>query len=227
MESWGRVDSNQYLTFKDKIFGIHSPKIHNADLQKLGDYLKIENCIALMWLLSGQVLTSREGVPLKGDILNLPYPQIQFDEIEKILLKDIVDYYSDFRKAGERSKVLNFINNKELDAFGKLYCKILNSVYGNFQPFAPIVGEEFIAYPFVLGEKPEIDIPSSIEAIESKLRNLIDAKRGYDLWVKRIVKVYHKNVIFLYKPNQKRYWLPSIAVRDADETFVDLYKQGK
>ncbi|MGV8134123.1 MAG: class I SAM-dependent DNA methyltransferase [Mangrovibacterium sp.] len=221
------VYSNQYLTFKHKIFGIHSPMGHNADLQKLKDYLKIENCVSLMWLLSGQVLTSREGVPLKGDILNLPYPQIQFDEIEKILLKDILDYYSDFRKAGERSKVLSFIDNKELDVFGKLYCRILNSVYGNFRPLAPIVGEEFIAYPFVLGDKPEIDIPSSIEAIESKLRNLIDAKRGYNLWIKRIVKVYHKNVIFLYKPKQKRYWLPSIAVRDADETFVDLYKQGK
>jgi hypothetical protein len=103
----------------------------------------------------------------------------------------------------------------------------LNSVYKNFRPLSPIVGSEFIAYPFVLGDKPEIEIPTSIVNMEEELRTLINAQKGYNLWIKRIVKVYHKNVIFLYKPNQKRYWLPSIAVRDADETFVDLFKQGK
>jgi hypothetical protein len=30
----------------------------------------------------------------------------------------------------------------------------------------------------------------------------------------------------MVKPNQKRYWLRSIALRDADETLVDLLGQG-
>lgn len=221
------VFSNKYLTFKDKVFGIHSSNVDSSDLQRLGDYLKDSNCVSLMWLLSGQVLTSREGVPLKGDILNLPYPQIEFDEIENVLLSDVVNYYSDFRKSGEKSIVLESLENNDLDVFGQLYCKILNSIYNNFKPLSPIIGEEFIAYPFMLGDETEIDIPSSIENIEFKLKSLINSKQGYNLWIKRIVKVYYKNVIFLYKPNQKRYWLPSIAVRDADETFVDLFKQGK
>jgi len=221
------VFSKKYLTFKDKIFGIHSPEKYSVELEQLGKYLKDEECVSLMWLLSGQVLTSREGVPLKGDILNLPYPKIHFDDIEKRLLSDISEYYSNFRKAGEKSIVLESIEKKELDKFGKLYCKILNSIYKKFQPALPIIGKEFIAYPFVLGDVPEIEIPTSIESVEAGLSKLINDKKSDNLWVRRIVKVYHKNVIFLYKPNQKRYWLPSIAVRDADETFVDLYKQGK
>ena len=91
----------------------------------------------------------------------------------------------------------------------------------------PIQGKEFIVYPFVLGHNPEIEIPDSIEGMESTLKKLIDHKIGYNLWVKRIIKFYQKNVIFLYKPNQKRYWLRSIAIRDADETFMDLFNQGK
>ena len=159
----------------------------------------------------------------------MPYPdeEIQFDSIEKILLSDISTYYSDFRKSGEKSIVLESLHSGDLETFGKHYCNVLHSIYKNFKPFTPIVGKEFVAYPFVLGDEPEIEIPSSIDAIEAKLKNLIDSRQGYNLWIKRIVKVYHKNVIFLYKPNQKRYWLPSIAVRDADETFVDLFKQGK
>lgn len=219
---------NDYLTFKDKIFGIHSPNEHSSELKKIEKYLKEENCVSLMWLLSGQVLTSREGVPLKGDILNLPYPQLEIDKVGKILLNDITEYYSDFRKYGEKSVVLEAISGEEeLEKFGKIFCQILNSIYKNFEPATPIIGNDFIAYPFILGGASEIEIPSSIEEIEKKLSNLINSKQGYNLWVKRIVKVYNKNVIFLYKPNQKRYWLPSIAVRDADETFVDLYKQGK
>ena len=219
--------SDQYLTFKDSIFGIHSPKDDSTELQILGDYLKKKYCVPLMWLLSGKVLTSREGVPLKGDILNLPYPQIQFDKVEEILLDDIANYYSEFRKSGEKSVVLESLNDNDLEIFGKCYCQILNSIYEHFKPLAPVVGKEFVAYPFILGDKAEINIPSSIKDIELRLSNLINNRQGYNLWIKRIVKVYHKNVIFLYKPNQKRYWLPSIAVRDADETFVDLFNQGK
>lgn len=70
------VYSERYLTFKDQIFGVHSPMEQCADLQELGDYIGSKHCVPLMWLLSGKVLTSREGVPLKGDIMNLPYPGI-------------------------------------------------------------------------------------------------------------------------------------------------------
>jgi len=219
--------SNSYLTFKDKVIGIHAPDEDKLELQELGEYLKENESVPLMWLLSGQVLTSREGVPLKGDILTLPYPKVEYDNIEKILLDDILNFYSDFRKQGEKSNILNTTSKKDLKEFGEIYCKILNSVYDNFRPLDAIVGKEFIAYPFILGSNPEIEIPETLIGVEAKLKELIDHQVSNNLWVKRIIKVYNKNVILLYKPNQKRYWLKSIAIRDADETFNDLYKQGK
>lgn len=219
--------SDNYLTFKDKIIGVHAPEGDKPELHKLGEYLKETESVPLMWLLSGQVLTSREGVPLKGDILNLPYPKVEYDNIEKVLLDDILGFYSDFRKQGEKSNILNSASKKDLTEFGEIYCRVLNSIYDNFKPLKAIVGKDFIVYPFILGSKPEIEIPETLEGVEEKLKELIDHQVSYNLWVKRIIKVYHKNVILLYKPNQKRYWLKSIAVRDADETFIDLYKQGK
>lgn len=216
-----------YITFKDSFFGIHAPEQDENELKNIKDYLNNKHNVALLWLNSGKVITMREGVPLMNDILSLPFPAIEFNEIENVLLDDISNHYSAFRKEGEKSDILNTVSNNDLDAFGELYCRILNGVYKNFKPFSPIIGMEFIAYPFILGNKPEIEIPESIETIEDKLRNLIDNKVRYNLWIKRVVKVFHKNVIFLYKPNQKRYWLKSIAIHDADETFMDLYNQGK
>lgn len=218
---------DKYLTFKDKIIGVHSPNKDSSDLKNLAEYLKDDANVPLMWLLSGQVLTSREGVPLKRDILTLPFPKVEYNSIENILLNDILLYYSNFRKNGEKSEILNKANDTDLKEFGEIYCRILNSIYENFSPLAPVIGNEFIAYPFILGDKPEIEIPHSLNEIEEKLKSLIDYKVSYNLWIKRIIKVYHKNVIFLYKPNQKRYWLRSIAIRDADETINDLYNQGK
>lgn len=219
-----------YLTFKNEIIGIHAPEKDQKQLKKIESRFKGSKLYsALLWLLSGRSITAREGVVLKQDILSLPYPEeeIDFDPIEEILLSDISIYYSEFRKTGEKSIVLSRPNKKDLEAFGELYCRILNSVFGGFKPLKPVVGNDFIAFPFVLGDSTEMDIPRDISDIEVKLNSLIDSQQGFNLWVKRIVKIYHKNVIFLYKPNQKRYWLRSIAIRDADETFLDLYKQGK
>jgi hypothetical protein len=222
--------SDEYLTFKDKIFGIHSPKKDKAELSRLANYLGRDYNVSLIWLLSGQVFTLREGVPLKQDILSLPEPNNEFhiNEVEQVLLSDILCHYRNFRIQGEKSEILLAPSGKELKAFGAWYCRILNSVYDDFKPLKPIVGKEFIAYPFVLGDKPEIEIPSSLKSVEDGLRKLLNENRVSDnLWVRRILRVYEKNVIFLYKPNQRRYWLRSIAVRDADETFMELNKQGK
>lgn len=219
-----------YLTFKDSVIGIHAPEPDKCLLKHIEKRFKNNsNYTALLWLFSGKIITNREGVVVKKDIESLPYPEedIKFDPVERILLSDISTYYSEFRKTGEKSVVLKRPAQKDLELFGELFCWILNSVYENFKPLSPIVGNDFIAYPFILGDKPEVDIPTNIEDTEDKLSKLMDSRLEFNLWVKRIVKVFHKNVIFLYKPNQKRYWLRSIAIRDADDIFLELYKQGK
>ncbi|WP_339700932.1 N-6 DNA methylase [Algoriphagus aquimarinus] len=221
--------SDKYLTFKDQIFGIHAPKGSENKLKQLKKNLGNKYNVALMWLSSAKMITSREGVANKIDILSLPYSEenLTINPIEEVLLDDISKHYSDFRKQGEKSEILNTANSNDLELFGKMYCKILNSIYDDLKPLDPVLGNDFIAYPFILGDQPEIEIPDTISGIESKLHKLLDHQVSYNLWVKRILRVYHKNVIILYKPNQKRYWLRSIAVRDADETFSDLYNQGK
>lgn len=221
---------DDYLTFRNEIIGISAPDKDSKLLKEIAKRIKNNvSYSALLWLLSGRIISTREGVVLKNDILSLPYPEIklEFDSIEKILLNDVSKYYSEFRKEGEKSAILKPAEKDDLEAFGETYCTILNSIYDNFMPLDAIVGEEFIVYPFILGSKPEFEIPDTLEGVEERLKDLIDYQASYNLWVKRIITVYHKNVVLLYKPNQKRYWLKSIAVRDADETFSDLYKQGK
>ncbi len=65
-----------------------------------------------------------------------------------------------------------------------------------------------------------------IDQFEYHLNQLVHKKFGKYLRITRVIRIYDQNVIYLVKPKQVRYWLRSVAVRDADETFEDLVKQG-
>ena len=56
--------------------------------------------------------------------------------------------------------------------------------------------------------------------------NLTTNKISSSLTSTRIIKVYEDNTIIFIKPNQYRYWLASIAYRDADKCVLDLSKAG-
>ncbi|TAG57861.1 MAG: hypothetical protein EAZ27_02005 [Cytophagales bacterium] len=42
------------------------------------------------------------------------------------------------------------------------------------------------------------------------------------LQIKRIIRIYRENEIIFIKLNQIKYWLNTIAYRDADKTFSDI-----
>ena len=64
------------------------------------------------------------------------------------------------------------------------------------------------------------------EELKDKLNNLLKEKKG-NINITRIARLYDGNTgIYLLKPDRLRYWLRSIALRDADETLADLVEQG-
>jgi hypothetical protein len=86
--------------------------------------------------------------------------------------------------------------------------------------------ESFICCAFYFGDdKPTIDFGNQ-EKAEEYLEKLVYNTTNQHLKITRVVRVYENNAIYLIKPKQVRYWLRSVAVRDADDTFSDLRKQG-
>ena len=55
---------------------------------------------------------------------------------------------------------------------------------------------------------------------------LLQHQRGTRLRVCRVARLFDGNCLFFLKPKPLRFWLRSIAVRDADETFTELRRQG-
>jgi hypothetical protein len=64
------------------------------------------------------------------------------------------------------------------------------------------------------------------DQLRNKLDVLLHEQKGTSLHITRIARIYDGNFMFLLKPDTLRYWLRSVALRDADEALSDLRSQG-
>ena len=222
--------SNEELVFTKQVIGVHAPKQNTAQLLELAERLNYSGLYGVLAaVVSSRMLVGRASSLLKNDIMELPYPddmqEIDLNFWEKALVEDIGNYLVKFRRDGENADVLSNVEETYLHSFGEMYCDILNPVYKEFRPLQPIPMGSFICYPFCYGDAPQFELPDN-NKIVPYLEELLHMQHSSRLFVHRILRLYDHNVIFMVKPNQKRYWLRSIALRDADETLIDLLEQG-
>ncbi len=224
---------NDYLTHMRRIIGIHAPKNQEKELRELESRLK-DNKLYLFFIaaFSAELLVSRATSFLKNDIDNLPYPEskneLELFEIEQTLVDDVLNYMIEFRSKGENAKIVKKVSKEDLDKFAAVYCKMLNTVYKNLQPYKQaIFTKNYVCLPFYFGEpEPNIDANDLTKFEQDLNQLLIKHQPGANLRVIRLLRIYEQNIIYIIKPNQLRYWLRSVAVKDADETFVYLSKSG-
>jgi len=218
------------LSFRRDIIGIHAPENQIDDLLKIEKRIK-NNRTYLFYVagFSGRYMVGRATSILKEDIEALPYPhdetQLELAEIEQILVDDVLDYMLDFRRKGENSVAEKHVSDKQLKQYSETYCKVLNSVYKEFKPYKHWETDSFICFQFYYRDTPQI-IEDNMDELEAALHELIKNNYNTNSRIVRILRMYENNTIYLIKPKQTRYWLRSVAIRDADETFADLVAQG-
>ena len=80
--------------------------------------------------------------------------------------------------------------------------------------------------PILALECKRLPAPSANREV-GELRKLIyDEEKHAHLRTIRVVRFYLENVLLLIKPDRLRYWIRSTAIRDADDTLLDLRNQG-
>lgn len=224
----------KYLVFRAKIIGIHTPKKYKDQLVKLYDYLKEKNDLLRFYIActSSQLLVNRATALLKEDLMRMPYPeedvQIKLSPAEEIIISDVLNY----QLGAEKEKLNQAVSEPQLKSYAKVFEKTLNSVYKTdekkFQLFKILDAGNYYALHFEYSSKT---LSSSVYRngnLEEYLEALMPSskKKKDDIHVQRILKFYSKDSVVLSKPKQFRYWLQSVALRDADETFADYLKAG-
>lgn len=221
-----------YLTYKNKIVGISGNKMADKSLlEEIEKWLKREKLPlqAFVAAVSVRLFTQKATTLSEVDVLSLPFPESKSFSMathEQIIVADIVNYYRDLIRLGEDSISMKEPGVPALAAFNDVFTTRINGVYkkNNLRALKEYVWPGVICQPYVFG-KGNVDWADA-DALKGKLDALLREKRGGGLNVTRIARIYDGACIYLLKPNRLRYWLRSIALRDADETLADLAEQG-
>ncbi|WP_303925633.1 class I SAM-dependent DNA methyltransferase [Draconibacterium sediminis] len=224
------------IGFMREIFGIHAPMDDIEELKNLTNCLKTYSDLFRFILIasSGRAGIDRSIYTLKmEDFMNLPYPvnleELQLSNNEKIICDDIISFRLEELSIGEKAKINTTVASEEqLDEFGKVFCDSLNAIYQqdgkSFKPMEPIKTLSYTCFPFSYGNAGFNPVLAS-KIQEGDLSDLIENEQE-SVRYRRVLRLYPKDMVFLIKPNTLRYWLKSIALRDASDVMVDLINSG-
>jgi hypothetical protein len=242
----------KYLYYNRSFIGISLPEKDENKLKDIFDFLNLKktnnrlNYQLYVLSISSSSLVLTETFFNKTEILSIPYPYenedyLNLSETEKILQEDVLEYYIHLGKAiserGQGIKLHEKVKKKQLENFGQVFCDALNPIYAkngkSWQSGKVYQTESFMVYRFGYGKNNVLSFQMVNEAdeVNNILKSLIyDNTSNQSAIFTRVCRYYkHLNgfdCVFLIKPNAMRYWLNSIALRDADETFTDLKNNG-
>lgn len=219
------------VRFLDRILGIHAPKSDLEHLERIQASIKGDPKFVHFFVAatSAEYLVNKSSAFRAADLLRLPFPEstdeVKLTPVEEMLVADVHEHVADFKRNGERAAVQQRPDDKQLKQFGDAFCRVLGSVYRGLHRAEPVTWPGAICYPFYFGDAPSHHFePGTMDA--ARVEALLVAKVGTTMRCQRIVRLFAGNMLLLVKPPQLRYWLRSIAVRDADEVFAELQGQG-
>jgi hypothetical protein len=218
------------IRFLHSIYGIHAPAEDIADLEHIRDLISNSKLVRFHILAnSSRYLVDKSSAIKTADLMSLPFPSstkdLRFTWVEEALIDDALEYTAEYKRKGEAAAILKAPSAEQLDQFGEFFCSVLGSVYPTIKRGAHIAFANGICYPFYFGEKPSEVLDQSMAAA-LRIDNLLSTNVGSSLRCQRILRVFHGNMLLIVKPPQLRYWLRSIAVRDADDVFAELRERG-
>ena len=152
-------------------------------------------------------------------------------EYETYLVSDALDYIYNYFDRKSDSIAFNKPTKEMYQKYYSTLMDVLNNSLGQaFSPKASFyVGESPLSILVLSvngtdgGDLTFFESNESTEQCLSQLDSLLTEER-HNIYVRRNVRVYGKDAIYIVKPKQEKYWNYSSACRDADELFSDIMK---
>jgi hypothetical protein len=220
-----------FLAYRNKIFGVHAPQSEASKIRKFYKTICSKHDIyKFCGILHGaESIVTRATAYYKKDIELLPYPDDNEDFVfsfwEEAICKDVLKYMTKYIRLGQNSELLETAAGvSALQEYSSMFIRMLGSIYDNLKALDPIFLNGLICQPFYFGERPNLNWLT--EQPEAELQKLIYRENHEYLRTVRLLRIYSENVLLLVKPDRLRYWICSTAIRDADETLLDLRRQG-
>ena len=218
------------LTFDHRVIGISGANGNVVAHQMMAERLRKGRPFFKAWstLASATAGIGQATTLLKADIDEFPFPSDEagFDlsDNDQIILSDALDYYRDFQRLGDDAEIMRGATPDDHKDFARIFAQQVNVVHKKLRPLPLKSWAGVSCQPFAFG-KAEPDWKDS-KSLSDKLAKILRTKKSPSLTTVRIVRIFDGPFVFLIKPNRLRYWLRSIALRDADEALADLRALG-
>ena len=129
-------------------------------------------------------------------------------------------------RLGQNSKLLKITaDGDDLKKYSEIFVRMLGTVYDTLKAASPVFLDGLTCQPFYFGARPNLSWVGEQKKDEFEKLIYDDETHEY-LRTTRVLRFYSGNVLLIVKPDRLRYWIGSTAIRDADETLVDLHRQG-
>lgn len=147
------------------------------------------------------------------------------------IVTDAIDYLYDYFTAKSKSFVFKEPSKTDYLQYNKAIATILQNTFGKpiIRASHFFVGQSPLSVLLLIldgnpGDSPEWHRDDgTIESLLRKLDGMLLDKRQ-NVFIRRNVRVYGNDSIYIVKPAQRKYWNYSSACRDADEIFADIMK---
>lgn len=233
-----------YLFMTSSSWGIDRPRIKPYELLRLPDLLdrisnrkqknllqKINTIIQLK--KSNEVYSQKDIDELEKSVDQELMTALNFTKEQKILIEDTVNLTIDAFSNKEKSIAYNPCQEKELKEYAKLAIDTLDN-FLNEDNKTPIwasvytsssVPLNIVCLHFNNNNKNHTAHSIPKQGINKLLKELEEysyTQFSQSVYFRKVMKYYKDDLIYIIKPNEKRFWSRSMALNDADEIIAEL-----
>lgn len=227
-------DCKDPILFRKQIVGIACHKSDEAELKKLADFLSREKeHLPFFAAFGARYMVNKQSALLKQDIMELPYPEdgkLHFRGVEPVLRDDVLSHMIPLIKYGTgKEETLHLINpasKPQLHTFSGTLIQVLRNTWKQIREAKVAdLGTAWCAAYSLDGS--DVEMPDETPAqLITRIDRLLEHRASDCLRFRRVVRVFDGNAFYFIKPKDYRYWLRSVAVRDADEVVGHLMTQA-
>ncbi len=149
-------------------------------------------------------------------------------DYEGYLIDDVIEYTFDYFQRKDKSKALI---PAQAENYGMYYETLINALNNTLEQEIAFEGKLYkgncplSVLEIILGSNVNklstINDDCVLEELLFTLDNSLQENRN-NIFVRRNLRIYQKDRIYIIKPVQRKYWTFSIACRDADDIFQDI-----
>lgn len=182
-----------------------------------------------------------EACAIFDELVNAPNKKQRLEQFARYMYRlkeyechqvdDVLDYVFDYFKNKKRSVSFAHPSTDDFELYYASIKEVLTNTFGSSVDFAGDLyfgNAPLSVLVLYFGQQAtkDLNIKTSSDQLNQILLNLdsslVDNQKM--VFVRRNLRIYQRDKIYIVKPTQRKYWTYSTACRDADEIFEDVSK---